>query len=80
MKEMSPMLDPTDDYMTVVGTEEHMDMVATRRKKEMDEALSILRCILSYASSSLGLIRHLSSKPCFGCCKSLLDQTCNSSI
>ena len=37
LRSMRPMLDPTEDFLTVVAAEEQMGVIARQRQKEMEE-------------------------------------------
>ena len=40
---MDPLIDPSDDYMTIAAAEERMDATQAARKKELEEAHAKLR-------------------------------------
>ncbi|KAL5529102.1 hypothetical protein ACEPAG_5076 [Sanghuangporus baumii] len=44
LQSMSPIFDPTDDYLSIVSAEEQMGKVAARRQKELDD---LIRCLVA---------------------------------
>lgn len=43
IRDMDPLIDPSDDYMTIAAAEERMDATQAARKKELEEAHAKLR-------------------------------------
>lgn len=43
MREMLPIMDPDEDYLTIVAAEESIGASEARRKKELEEAHANLR-------------------------------------
>ncbi|KAL5533010.1 hypothetical protein ACEPAF_4784 [Sanghuangporus sanghuang] len=46
LQSMSPIFDPTDDYLSIVSAEEQMGNVAARRQKELDDVNGNLKDLL----------------------------------
>ncbi|EJD05965.1 uncharacterized protein FOMMEDRAFT_153312 [Fomitiporia mediterranea MF3/22] len=46
LQSMSPIFDPTEDYLSIVSAEEQMGSVATQRQKELDDANNNLKDLL----------------------------------
>lgn len=55
IREMIPIIDPEEDYLTIAAAEEQMSITEEERRKEIGEAQSRVRCqsllcILSYTA------------------------------
>ena len=44
IKEMIPIIDPEEDYLTIAAAEEQMSITEEERRKEIGEAQSRVRC------------------------------------
>ena len=46
IREMIPIIDPEEDYLTIAAAEEQMSLTEEERRKEIGEAQSRVRCQL----------------------------------
>ena len=44
IREMIPIIDPEEDYLTIAAAEEQMSLTEEERRKEIGEAQSRVRC------------------------------------
>ncbi|KLO10706.1 hypothetical protein SCHPADRAFT_856279 [Schizopora paradoxa] len=59
LRELGPIFDPTEDYLTIVAAEEQMGHVAQVRQKEMDQVNTDLKAL----SRTLDTARVSSTRP-----------------
>jgi hypothetical protein len=62
---MASFMDPEDDYLAIVATEEHTALAESKRKKELEQAYTDLKCLsLSYVKPYILLTCEPSIIPC----------------
>lgn len=45
---MAPIIDPEEDYLTILSAEEQIALTEAKRKKELEDAQANLKCMCSY--------------------------------
>lgn len=51
IRDMIPIIDPEEDYLTIAAAEEQMSITEQERKREFEEAQLKLRCKFSFVDS-----------------------------
>lgn len=73
---MRPIIDPEEDYLTIVAAEESIAVSEAKRKKQLEEAHANLKGAYPSTRCTYGGSKPRSTFQDIGSCPSVVNETC----